>query len=171
MRASVAVCLLVVLAGCFGVGSPGTPSPADRGAPLTPTAPTATVDTGAGVDCGRASVFFWGPGDADSEALDAWAPDLLRLHYTLPNGSFHLVAYENGAVVGTDHVDYPDGAVADGAPLPLDRPRRGNHTIRVVVHRGDGDATFERGEDPPCASDGRLVDAVDTFDFDRFDAG
>lgn len=154
--------LIVVLAGCLaGTGIGGTPP-----TPQPSTAPGATSD-----GCPK-WVSFYGLG-SPGETL--WAPDEIAIGYTVPaNTSVLFVAYENGTVLGVNHVSTEGleyGVTADGDRVSLGHALEGTHTLRVVAYRDvDANGEFDSGTDRPCKHDGEVVDAgPKLIDFSEID--
>ncbi|WP_132060470.1 hypothetical protein [Halorussus amylolyticus] len=170
--------VLVVLAGCVGVGPTGD-EPATETTEVsqaTTEAPQTTVETPPPTDCGDLWVSFYAVGGDVQDRT--WSPDAVSIGYTVPgNASVFFVAYEgtsheNGTVLGARHVQHDTGypVTADGARVSFDSALSGDHTVRVVAHTdADGDGEFDRTEDPACLSDGSLAQTeAETFDFDDF---
>lgn len=193
MRTTAAVLVLALLAivgaGCVGgpetspaadstpTADDPTPSADDQTAVDTPVAdptpsadePTAVDTEVAGVECRNdLRVNFWGRDDPDQ-----WDRDLVRVGYPVPsNSSFHVVAYVDGTPEGViSETGSQEGVVVmnDGARIELDREFSGEHTVRVAIHRDDGDGMFDRDVDPPCLNDGeRIQTGPERIDFSRF---
>lgn len=162
----------VLLCGCLATApvtetpATATPSPSPSTQTATPPAPQASPGCPDGVS-------FWGLSGPSTEKQ--WAPDAVRIGYTLPgNASVFLVAYEGGTVLGHTHatnedVRYP--IASDGDEIRLEEPLEGTRTIRVAaVADANGNGVFEPATDPPCRSDdGGVVQAGPrTVDFGAF---
>lgn len=169
MRTTAAVLALALLA-VVGAGCVGGPETSPAADPTSSTdEPTAVATEVAGVECrDDLWVSFWGRDDPEQ-----WDNDLVRVGYPVPpNSSFHVVAYVDGTPEGVvSETGSEEGVVVvtDGAKIDLDREFSGEHTVRVAIHRDDGDGTFDRDADPPCLEDGERIQAgPERIDFSRF---
>lgn len=130
-RKAVIVALLAVLvslSGCLGVTS-STPTSSEQ-------------------DCGINSLAFWNVGDHHG-----WDSDKLRVGYELSGGADTLlVAYDNDTRLGEIHVTSTRAVASDGAPIPLDHPLEGSHTVRVLTFEDvNGNGQFDPETDSQCS--------------------
>ncbi|WP_439026058.1 hypothetical protein [Haloarchaeobius sp. DT45] len=170
--AALCCCLLVLSAGCVGqLGSTG--GPGDTAEPPTTTDPGTTgpggeprlYDTLAEpTTCEQVWVSYWGTGNT----AQLWKQGNVHVGWTVPaNTSMLFVAFEEGVVLGTDHVQFDGAVTADGAAVPVG-DLAGEHAVAVVaVVDTDGDGEYDPDVDRPCQNeDGDLVwTDWHTFDF------
>ncbi|WP_267639170.1 hypothetical protein [Haloarchaeobius amylolyticus] len=173
--AALCCCLLVLSAGCVGqLGSTGGPGDTTEPPTTDPGTGTDTTDPDDGASlngtlaepttCDQVWVSYWGTGNT----AELWQQGNVHVGWTVPaNTSMLFVAFEEGTVLGADHVRFEGGTVtADGAAVPIG-DLSGEHDVAVVaVVDTNENGEYDPDVDRPCQNeDGDLV----WTDWVRFD--
>lgn len=178
--------LLAVTAGCtMPSASTATttetptiaPTDSSAATPVSPTAtetpvPTATLDLASSATTCRDDLWvgFWGLQPVEE---DLWAPDVIRVGYSVPsNTSFLVVAYVDGTARGSIYENNTEstGVEVDGAEIELNESFTGEHAVRAVIYQDEnGNGVFEADIDRPCQNDRGVVETEpETVNFSAY---